>query len=67
MLADMLNHGFNRVVCVSINLKSLPDLLAFSDRYDCVYASVGVHPSSLTEVGPNIETLVELAQHPKVV
>ena len=67
MITDMLNHGVNRVVCISIDLESLPDVLAFSDRYDCVYATVGVHPSSSTEAGPNVETLVELAQHPKVV
>ena len=67
MITDMLDHGVKRVVCISIDLETLPEVLSFADRYDAVYASVGVHPSSSLEAGPDVDTLVILAQKPKVV
>ncbi len=67
MIADMLDNGIKRVVCISVDLETLPAVLSFADRYESVYASVGVHPSSSTEAGPDVETLVAHAQHPKVV
>tara|TARA_B100001093_G_C26765659_1_gene987770 strand:+ start:267 stop:1034 length:768 start_codon:yes stop_codon:yes gene_type:complete len=67
MITDMLDHGVKRVVCISIDLETLPEVLSFADRYDAVYASVGVHPSSSLKAGPDVDTLVMLAQKPKVV
>ena len=67
MIADMLAQGVERVVCISVDLETLPEVLSFADRYESVFASVGVHPSSSTDAGPNVATLVELAKHPKVV
>ena len=33
MIADMLAQGVERVVCISVDLETLPEVLSFADRY----------------------------------
>jgi TatD DNase family protein len=59
-------NGVETMLCVSVDLPTLPDVLSCAQRYPNVYASVGVHPNDSQEVTP-VEKLVELANAPKVV
>lgn len=63
--------GANEVgamLCVSVNLETLPEVLAPTRDYPHVYASVGVHPNERDGRDPDVEELVELsAQSPKIV
>ena len=54
-------------LCVSVDLQTLPEVLACSERFDNVFASVGVHPNDSEDSGITVQELVKLAQHPKVV
>ena len=56
--------GYYLNVCVSI--RSFPDNLKTAMAYPCVGASVGLHPNE-TDEEVDIETLLELGQHEKVV
>ncbi len=59
--------GVNYLLSISVELDSLPGLLAIAERYPQVYASVGVHPTEQVAHEPDIEQLAALAHHPKVV
>jgi TatD DNase family protein len=60
-------QGVAHMLCVSVDLESLPQVLATADRFDCVSASVGVHPNAVLDAEPAAEQLAQLAVHPKVV
>jgi TatD DNase family protein len=59
--------GVNYLLSISVDLDSLPGLLAIAERYPGVYASVGVHPAEQVRHEPGVEQLAALARHPKVV
>lgn len=56
----------SHLLCVCIELKDFPQVLAIAQRYEHIFASVGVHPNS-EEQEPTIEQLCRLAQDPKIV
>lgn len=41
--------GVSPLLCVAVDLDTIPTVLAISERFDNVYASVGVHPSEALE------------------
>jgi TatD DNase family protein len=42
--------------------------LPFADKYDWIYATIGIHPHEAQQVTPaHLEKLTELAKHPKVI
>ena len=45
VLKDVNENGVKRIVNVGASIKSSESSLALSEKYDFVYASVGVHPS----------------------
>jgi TatD DNase family protein len=67
VLDNMRAHAVSHALCVSVDLETLPSVLAIADAYENVYASVGVHPDHEDAREPDVAGLVELAAHPKVV
>jgi TatD DNase family protein len=63
MAAAQVTAALN--VCVTLD--EFPAVLAVAERHPAVWASVGVHPDYQDLAEPDVETLVRLAQHPKVV
>lgn len=59
--------GVGHMLCVSIDLATFPRVKQLADAYDCVSASVGVHPNSAQCIAFSEETLVKLADDPAVV
>jgi TatD DNase family protein len=59
--------GVEKMLCVSIDLETFPEVLACAERYDNVYASVGVHPNDANDGTLKVDHLVSLAQHNKVI
>jgi TatD DNase family protein len=48
--------------------EKLDSALPYADRYDWIYASVGIHPHEAKQVTPqHLEELAMLAKHPKVI
>ncbi|MBP7230176.1 MAG: TatD family hydrolase [Moraxellaceae bacterium] len=66
-LAAARARGVRHFLCVGVDLETLPDVLAVAEAYEDVSASVGVHPLHLDSLEPEIEQLITLAAHPKVV
>ncbi|WP_179403988.1 TatD family hydrolase [Burkholderia guangdongensis] len=67
VLENMREHAVTHALCVSVDLETLPDVLAIAEAHDNVFASVGVHPDHEDAQEPTLAELVELAAHPKVV
>lgn len=66
VLAQMKNNDVQAALCVSVNLPDFPQVLALAERFENIYASVGVHPDYENEVEPSVADLVRLAQHKKI-
>ncbi|MES2141990.1 MAG: TatD family hydrolase [Pseudomonadota bacterium] len=60
-------QGVIHFLCVGIDLKTFPAVLAIAEQFSDVSASVGVHPTEEVDKEPTLEELIALAKHPKVV
>jgi len=60
-------EGVERFLCVSIDFENFPAVLETAEKFDSVYASVGVHPNEEGREEPTVERLVELASHERVI
>ncbi|MEX3629059.1 MAG: TatD family hydrolase [Burkholderia sp.] len=67
VLDKMREHLVTHALCVSVDLETLPQVLAIAEQHEHIYASVGVHPDHEEVREPTLADLVELAAHPKVV
>jgi len=61
------DQGVGHFLCVSINLEDYPAMLALAEPHEQVSVSVGLHPNEQGGHDPDIDELVELAKHPKIV
>ncbi|EKD78066.1 MAG: hypothetical protein ACD_42C00056G0005 [uncultured bacterium] len=64
---DTKAAGVDAMLCVAIDMDSAQTCLTIAEKYDCVYSSVGSHPSEKEEDDLSVETLVEFAKNKKVV
>lgn len=67
LMENALNVGVKYFLCVSVNLTDFPNVLASATHYPNVYATVGVHPNEEVVEEPTVDTLIKLANHPKVI
>jgi TatD DNase family protein len=59
--------GVEKMLCISTNQKDAPDVLSCANRFEQVYATVGMHPSDSKDNQISKEELMILANKPKVV
>ncbi len=67
VLQQAEENGVGRFLCVAIDRGNIPDVIAIAERFDNVYASVGVHPNEEDPKEVTAEELIALADHPKVI
>ncbi len=67
VLAEMANHRVGHALCVCVTLPEFHQVLELAMRDDRLSASVGVHPDYQDTPEPDVDALVRLAAHPKVV
>jgi TatD DNase family protein len=65
--ASMLENQVGHALLISVTLEKFPEVLSLAEQYPNFFATVGVHPDYEDEPPFNVETLVALAKHPKVV
>ena len=64
--AEKAGVGF--LLSISTKLQEFPDVLASAEKYANVACTVGIHPHEVgSETETNVETLVKLTKHPKVI
>jgi TatD DNase family protein len=67
VLANMKKSKVSHALCVAVSLADASRALALAEKHSFLYATVGVHPGRKDSPEPDVETLVSLAKHPKVV
>jgi TatD DNase family protein len=68
VLARARAAGVERVITIGTSVESSERAVELAEKYEAVYAVVGVHPTSTFEAGQDILTpLRVLARHPRVV
>jgi TatD DNase family protein len=67
VFSKMAENQVGHALCVSVNLPEFPGVLALAEANPHIYASVGVHPDYEDTPEPDVEELVRLANHPKIV
>lgn len=59
--------GVERMLCVAVDLATFPQVRQVAHDFECVSASVGVHPNTQGEPELSVEALAGLADDPEVV
>ena len=59
--------GVEKMLCVAVDMKTAQQCIDIAEKYDCIYASVGSHPSEKEEDDLTVDQIVQLAKHPKVI
>lgn len=60
-------RGVERILCIGIDMSNAPTVVGIAERFDNIYASVGVHPLDISDELCTEEELLRRANHPKVV
>lgn len=67
ILATMAARQVTHALCIAVNMEKWPAVLALAQAHDNLWATVGKHPDQGDGHEPEVEELVRLAQHPRVV
>jgi TatD DNase family protein len=67
VLERMREAGVSAALCAGVTLERFPAVLEIARIYPNIYAAVGVHPDTQEGAEADVETLVRLAENPKVV
>jgi TatD DNase family protein len=67
ILETMKKNQVTHALCVSVTLPEFPQVLALAEAHSTIYASVGVHPDYEDTPEPDVDQLVRLADHPRIV
>lgn len=66
-LAFAKQQGVSQMLCVSVVLEDLPDMLAIARAHENIYVSTGLHPTEPVSTEPHVEDLITLAADPLVI
>lgn len=67
LLSNMQRNQVSHALCISVTLAEFPGVLALAQAHPNLYATVGVHPDYEDTAEPDVQQLVTLGQHPKIV
>ncbi len=66
-LKAMRSNNVGLAVCIGVTLEHFPRVAALADTHTEVLATVGVHPENTGVKEPDVDELLSLAAHPKVI
>lgn len=66
-LKAMRSNNVGLAVCIGVTLEHFPRIAALADTHTEVLATVGVHPENTGVKEPDVDELLSLAAHPKVI
>ncbi len=68
VIDSLKSEGVSLLVNIGADMKSSENSIALSEKYDFIYASVGVHPSDTKDLtDEDIQKLEKMSRHEKVV
>ncbi|MGI0116552.1 TatD family hydrolase [Zooshikella sp. RANM57] len=60
-------EGVSHFLAIAVSMENSPQVVSIAEQYPNVFATVGVHPLEQEGKEPDVDALVALADHPKVV
>ncbi|MFA6699326.1 MAG: TatD family hydrolase [Thiomicrospira sp.] len=66
VVAQAKELGVDRMMCVAIEPANWAQVIALTEQFEGVYASIGIHPCSGPEVVATDAQIIAAASHPKV-
>lgn len=67
LLTQAKDLSVSRFLCVCIDLENFDAVFSLAEKYDPIYASVGVHPTETDGKDPSVDELLMLANHDKII
>ena len=67
VLQAMQENGVNHALCIGVTLEKFPQVLAIAEANEHIWATVGIHPDNEDVEEADVERLLALADHPKVI
>lgn len=68
VVARAQEGGINKIICSAYDLSSSRKAIELAEKYDCVYATIGIHPENVSDFNVEaIDTLAKMAESKKVV
>ncbi len=67
VLSAMRTNQVSHALCVSVDPPSSIQVIELAEKYNNLFASVGIHPDYELKVEPTQSELIQRAHHPKVV
>ncbi|MGF7190340.1 TatD DNase family protein [Robbsia andropogonis] len=67
LMDRMRQRAVTHALCVSVDLETFPQVLALAVSHANVFASVGVHPDHENVEEPDVDHLLALSAHPKII
>ena len=67
VLQAMQDTGVNHALCIGVTLEKFPQVLAIAEANEHIWATVGIHPDNEDVEEADVERLLALADHPKVI
>ncbi|MBO1924187.1 TatD family hydrolase [Thiomicrorhabdus sp. 6S3-12] len=66
VIRQAVELGVGKMMCIAINPAKWHEVLELADKYEQVYAAIGIHPCEEEDVQVTDQMLIEAASHPKV-
>ncbi len=66
VLTRMTENSVDAAMCIAVNMEDFPSVLALADAHPRLWATVGVHPDYQEVDEPDVDRLVRLAEHPRI-
>ncbi|CAN5904617.1 TatD family hydrolase [soil metagenome] len=67
VVAAAKREGVDRLLCVSVDLETVPHIIQLAKTHQGVFASVGMHPNTAATIEPGFDELAALAADPCVI
>jgi TatD DNase family protein len=67
VLQAMQENGVHHALCIGVTLEKFPQVLAIAETNPHIWATVGIHPDNEGVEEADVNRLLALADHPKVI
>ncbi len=68
LIASLKDEGLSLAVNIGANIETSRNSIALAEKYDLIYAAVGVHPNDTGDMNDeDLAQIEEMAKHPRVV
>jgi TatD DNase family protein len=67
VLQAMQDNGVNHALCIGVTLEKFPQVLAIAEANEHIWATVGIHPDNEDVEEADVERLLALADHARVI